>query len=248
MSINVVSKFDFFLKKKKILKLWPSKVKNSLSKMKKFVIYRSEDFFMSEQSYKLAFTPVPKLLFSILTSLEFRRLLVGIINSVIMIRLENRDLGFNFRSSEKLFIFSSKRLKCEYILGFFLKIFILDSTYNTARSLPNYIEITVSNINSSNIETTVSNINSSDKVITIFKVTSSTRVKMLNLCYFILMELKAIDLLHYILVLMHGRRVLQACFISKTLREIDFMVLVIIIVIQISFTILDSINLNSSKK
>ena len=63
---------------------------------------------------------------------------------------------------------------------------------------------------------------------------------MISFCYLISIEIKILDLLYYGLVYLHGGRISQLCFFAKSLRQIDFMLLVIIIVIQISFTILDS--------
>ena len=231
---NVVSKFDFFLKKKKILKLWFSEVKNFPSKLKKFLTAKAEDIFLSDRSYCIALTPIKNHIYFLLTSSQSRRLLMGITNTIIMYRLENFDSVLHIKTStESLFIFSWRLLKSEYFFGFFLKVMILNNTITTVCSLPSFIQ------------TTVINLNSNEKTL---QITFSTRSKMISFFYLFSIEIKIFDLLYYGLVYFHGRRILQSCFFAKTLREIDFMLIVIIIVIQISFTILDSINLNSSKK
>lgn len=234
---HVVSLNSRFFCKQKKLKLWCIRMKAFLKTIKKLAVEKSEDVFTSDKSQEFCLTPLKSDFFLNRIRPAFVRLALGIFNVKIMNKVENYTSIVTYMESVGVYVFrSSKFDQFLYAGGVLVKIFIVFTSCTTLRATPLVVS------------TLLITYNSKEKVMKSVQVTYFMRGKLLNLFYVLSLELKVIDFIYYIGILIEGRRALRYLVLAKSLRQIDFIILLIIIGIQISFTILDSINLNSSKK
>jgi hypothetical protein len=230
---NVVS-INFQFSKIKKLKLWANKVKKIFKNLKKLASEKIYDILTSDESQEFCLNPVNSRVFSNRIKPLVVRLALSILNVHVMATVETKRSILNYSKS-----FGNKYSILETLLytsGIFAKIFFIWTSCSTIRST------TLS------VSTLLITYDSKEKIIKNIQVTYFAKGKFLTMFYILSIELKVVDLLYYSLTIIESRRTLQVIGLAKCLRQLDFLILLIIIVIQISFTILDIINSNSNKK
>lgn len=224
-------------KKKKLLKSWRIKIKTFFKTKKMQAAEKLEDLVTSDRAQELFLTPLKSRVFRESIEPNIIKLILGLFNAKIMNKIENYALKpTNSESFASVFNTSSKFSQFFFILGICTKIFTICNSCTTIRETPLFSSTILIRHDSKN------------KIMKRVKVEYFLKGKLLNLFNLVSLEIKISDLLHYLLALSETRRLMQRVVNPKFLRQIDFAILLVIIVIEILFTILDSINLNSSKK
>jgi len=154
----------------------------------------------------------------------------GYVNGKTMTYLES--LSTNNSRSE--FFLASTPIKIFYVICFFIKIGLIVSSCNTLRSTPLVFHYFIVKYSTKTKSHTV-------------KIEYFLKNLLLNSCYKISVELKIIDGFYFFLILYNSKNI-KFFFIGKHARYADLSILLVILMIQLVYNILDLINLNSSKK
>ena len=227
---NLVVSISFRFLKIKKLKLWANKLKKVLKNLKTQAVSKFYDLATSDESIEFCINPRKSRIFLKIIKPLFLRLGLSLLNAHIMARVDTKTPILNF--SKKFLILE----KSMYISGIFIKIFFIWKNCSTISSTP----LVISSL--------LIEFNSKEKIVKNIQVSYFAKGKVLNLFYILSLEFKVADFVYYSLMITESRRVVQLTGLAKCLRQLDFLILLIIIVIQISFTIIDSINSNSNKK
>ena len=219
--------------KKKLQKSCVTKLKTFFKRTKTRAAAKIVDLLISDASIEFSIMPLRSRVFRNTIEPTTIKAILAIFNMKIMANVESYALRIaDPRSFSSIFNTSSTFLKLLYILGVCIKFLIISNGCNTIRETVVLLSTSLTRDDLKKIP--IGRIKLKAELQIFFNVIS--------------LELKIFDLFHYLLALMETRRLLQATVPAKLLRQVDFMIFLVIIVIQILFTILDSINLNSSKK
>lgn len=252
-NVNVVVSTGFIASRKKNLKTFIQNVKKvfkciktrtnktNVKKVFNFIKIKTKDSYLilikSEKFLEFKKTPLKSAVFKdvILPKLGLGVLIF--INYKTMSSLESRipSMVLNVNPDISKFSQSSRTLKLLYGLDFCIKISFLVNSCNTLRATPLLI---------SQFFITYSDKSKSFSVITRF----FNKGKLLNACYVLSIELKIVDFIYFNLILINGTKVVKQFIVAKFLRETDFAIFILIIILHVVYFILDSINLNSRKK
>ena len=218
---------------KKLQKSCVTKLKTFFKNTKDRAYEKITDLQNSDLTYEFGITPLRSRVFRSIIKPNTIKIILAIYNIKIMANVESYALGESeARSFSSIFNKSSILLKLLYILGICVKFLIISNGCNTIRETVVLLSTSLSRDDLK--KTLIGRIKLKADLQIFFNVIS--------------IELKIFDLFYYLLALVETRRLLKAIVPAKLLRQVDFMIFLVIIVIQILFTILDSINLNSSKK
>ncbi len=222
---------------KKLLKSCGIKVKTFFKTKKVQAAGKLEDFFFGDTVFEFFLIPWRSRLYKNAIKPAVIQSVFAIFNMKIMENVESRALSINSPESfASIFNTSSKFSKFIFVVGISIKIFAISNGCSTIRK---------TSLSSFKI---LMRYDSKNKIMKRIEVNYVLKINLLNFFNAVSIELKILDLFHYLLALAESRRLLQRVVEPKFLRQIDFLIFLVIIVIQILFTILDSINLNSSKK
>lgn len=221
---------------KKLLKSCGIKVKTFFKTKKIKILSKLEDLFTSDMVFEFFLTPRRSRFYRNAIKPAVIQSVFAVFNMKIMRNVENRALSIADQESfANIFSKSLRFTQFLYILGIIIKISAISNGCSTIRE---------TSLSSFKILTKY---DSKNKIMKRIEVNYVLKINLLNFFNAVSIELKILDLLHYLLALAETRRLLQRVVSPKFLRQIDFVIFLVIIVIQILFTILDSINLNSSK-
>ena len=219
--------------KKKLQKSCDTKLKTFFKRTKTQAALKIEDFLTCDQSLEFSLMPLRSRVFRNVIKPTVIKVILAIYNIKIMVNVESCALTIaDPRSFSNIFKTSSIPLKMLYVLGVCVKFLIICNGCNTIRETVVLLSTSLAK----------DDLKKTPVGLIILKADLQIFFNVMSL------ELKIFDLLYYLLALMETRRLLQSLVKAKFLRQVDFMIFLVIILIQILFTILDSINLNSSKK
>lgn len=227
---NIRGCFDNLSVKKKKFKLTAERVKSGLKSSQAF-FKKILNALVSHQYYlELKAQPLHSTIFRKILPQQFILIIFGLINAKTMQHIESivPFVGTaNIDPLLSLFQQSSWARKITYSLCVVIKTgFII----NSCNSLRDSLQLP------------------KQKFLEDIELKHPIKDIVLNSLYIASIELKMFDFIYFFLTISYGIHFCQKLSLARSLRKVDFVILVGTICVQISFTILDSINSNPSKK